>query len=315
MDLESRIVSPDPAVCDLIGRVDWIVNAIKEDAGIFHVVREVTDLDLGSDELLWAVIGNTVDGDTEIIVYGAGDAVLETFMEPFTGPGFLHMVLSPEIPVQRSLAGSGMHGCVVLPDVGTEAFVELLQRVDLREVQDIEPAHLQSSEVPLNLSLGGSVPDGRMDFHDAQGIQDVDELPVRVGAAVIEVEFIRKPIGGDRLPEDLLVDVCVVIVEDLTADDHPGVVIDDHDHIGPPLLSILRNGRKIARVRLPQTTEFMGLKCLAVFDIRVACAFQVIGLDEPLYGTLADASIDKAILNQETVDHHSGDAGYFSLIR
>ena len=41
MDLESRIVSPDPAVCDLIGRVDRIVNAIKEDAGIFHVVREV----------------------------------------------------------------------------------------------------------------------------------------------------------------------------------------------------------------------------------------------------------------------------------
>ena len=104
MDLESRIVSPDPAVCDLISRVDWIVNAIKEDAGIFHVIREVTDLDLGSDELL--------------------------------------------------------------------------QRVDLREVQDIEPAHLQSSEVPLNLSLGGSVPDGRMDFHDAQGIQNVGELPV-----------------------------------------------------------------------------------------------------------------------------------------
>ena len=86
------------------------------------------------------------------------------------------------------------------------------------------------------------------------------------------------------------------------------MVIDDHDHIGPPLLSIFRNGRKIARVRLPQTTEFRGLKCLAVFDIRVARAFQVIGLDEPLYGTLAYASIDKAILNQETVDHHSGDA-------
>ena len=86
------------------------------------------------------------------------------------------------------------------------------------------------------------------------------------------------------------------------------MVIDDHDHIGPPLLSIFRNGRKIARVRLPQTTEFRCFKCLTVFDIRVACAFQVIGLDEPLYGTLADASIDKAILNQETVDHHSGDA-------
>ena len=145
--------------------------------------------------------------------------------------------------------------------------------MDLREVQNIEPPHLQGSEVPLNLSLGGPVPDGRMDFHDAQGIQDVGELPVRVGASVIEVELVRKPIGGDRLTEDLLIVVGVIIVKDLTSDDHPGVVIDDHDHIGPPLLSILRNGRKVARVRLPQATEFGRLKCLTVFDIRVTGAF------------------------------------------
>ena len=127
MDPERRIVSPDLTVCDLIGRVDRIVNVIEEDVGILHVVRKVTDLDLGSDELLWAVIGNAVDGDAGIIVDGARDAVLEAFAEPFAGLRFLHMVLSLEITVQRGLAGSGMHGCVVLPDVGAEALVELLQ--------------------------------------------------------------------------------------------------------------------------------------------------------------------------------------------
>ena len=63
-------------------------------------------------------------------------------------------------------------------------------------------------------------------------------------------------------------------------------------------MSIFRNGRKVARVRLPQATEFGHLKCLTIFDIRVTGAFQVIRFDEPLHGARADASIDKAILNQ-----------------
>lgn len=134
-----------------------IVDTLIENVGVLHVIRKVADLDIGSDELLWTVIRNAINGDAGIIVNGAGDAVMEAFIEPFAGFGLLHMTLRIEIAVQWGLAGSGMYGSVMLPDVSAKALVELFQRVDLREVQDIEPPHLQGSEVPLDLSLSGPV--------------------------------------------------------------------------------------------------------------------------------------------------------------
>ena len=66
------------------------------------------------------------------------------------------------IALQGCGVNTGMNGSIVEAHIVLKKAVELLQGGDGVQVQGIEPGLFQRSKLPLNLSLGGTIPDFRM---------------------------------------------------------------------------------------------------------------------------------------------------------
>ena len=66
------------------------------------------------------------------------------------------------------------------------------------------------------------------------------------------------------------------MVEELRPYDHAGMVIDDAYGVNAAALSILRDVRKVAGVRLPHKAEGFLFKGFAVTHVWVAGTFQVV---------------------------------------
>ena len=74
----------------------------------------------------------------------------------------------------------------------------------------------------------------------------------------------RDAISRYRFPKKLLKVGSVILIKELSPDDHPGIVIQDHDKIDPPGAASLFQIRKIAGIRLPHPAKIC-LKCFPVF--------------------------------------------------
>ena len=66
----------------------------------------------------------------------------------------------------------------------------------------------------------------------AQGYTDHGKLFIRVTAAIIDVKLIRDAIGGNGGFKDLLEVTGIVVIEQFTANQKPGMVINNHDASG-----------------------------------------------------------------------------------
>ena len=202
-----------------------------------------------------------------------------------------------------------MNRRVVLPDIIREHPIELRKGVDRIHIQCGEPAAAECTEVPFHLALGSAVPDGRMRFNDAEGIEDQRKLIIIEGTAVIHVDLIRDSIGGDRLFKNLLVVVGVIVVKDFTTNNQARMIIDDHDQVSAPGTAIFRDVRKIGCVCLPHTSEFRHLIGFPILDERISGGFQIVFLQEPLDCAYRDLGVDKTAVDEHLVDHHAVDAG------
>lgn len=205
-------------------------------------------------------------------------------------------------PVKRRVVGTH-----VVP----QHVIELCQGRDPADIKGIEPALLQGAEMAFYLSLAGSIPDCCVEKEYPKGDTDHGKLFVAVAAAVIDIKFVWQAIGGDCLFQDFLEVVGIVIVEQSTTDQKPGVVIDDHDAVDAPRFPVFRDIRKITGVGLPDLSELVFLISLAVAQIRIPGRFEVIVADEPLDRIDADRSREKGFPYQVVVDLCGIHAGKF----
>lgn len=105
------------------------------------------------------------------------------------------------------------------------------------------------------------------------------ELRIGVGGAVVHIELHGDIVGGNSGLEHLLEIVGSVVVKKSAANQKPGVAVYDHDAVDTPPPAILSNVGQITGVRLPQFPECVLLKRLAVPQIWIPGAFQVVVLD------------------------------------
>ena len=89
----------------------------------------------------------------------------------------------------------------------------------------------------------------------------------------------------------------------------PGMVINDHDAVDPPALSVLCDVREITGIRLPHLSERILLKSLPVTHVRVSCGFEVMFLHKSLDGTDTDRCRDKGLFYEVPVDLRGIQAG------
>lgn len=80
------------------------------------------------------------------------------------------------------------------------------------------------------------------------------------------------------------------------------MVVNDHDGINAPYLSVFCDMREITCIGLLHASEGVLLKLLPVTDVRVPCRFQVIVPDKALDGADTDFRGDKSVLKQVVVD-------------
>ena len=98
-------------------------------------------------------------------------------------------------------------------------------------VQPVEPTFFRGPPKAFNLRLAGTVSNLGMQENGSDGSADQRQLFVHVWRPVIGIKFRRNAVGSNSLLEDTLEVGCGIIVEKCTANDKPGVIIDDTDCI------------------------------------------------------------------------------------
>ena len=272
------------------------------DIGGRHVVRQEADIHLGGDELHRDIVGDLVNGDGGILVYLAGHAVEEAVLQPLPGFRAANLVTGGAAALKGGSVNTGMEGGVVRAHIVQEQGVELFQGSDIIQLQGVEPTLLKGTEVALHLGLTGSIPHLGVEQDCTQRAADEGELLIGVGGAVVHIELHGDAVGGDSGLEHLLEVVGGVVVEKPAPNQEPGVVVYDHDAVDTPPPAILGNVGQITGVRLPQLPERVLLKCLAVPQIGIPGAFQVVVLDIALNGAHAHRGWDEALFHQLPVD-------------
>ena len=174
--------------------------------------------------------------------------------------------------------------------------------MDAAGVKRIEPPLLERAPAAFDLGLGGAIPYTGMDEDCPDIAADQAELLVRVAAAVVDVKFLRDAVCGNRVLEHLL-EICgIVAVEQLAADEHPGMVVDDHDGVDAARLAVFNDVREIAGVGLPHSAECRLFKGFAVPHIGISRGLEVIAAYEPLDGADIDRGRDEAIPDKRPVN-------------
>ena len=125
-----------------------------------------------------------------------------------------------------------MKGGVVGTHVILKHGIELCKGGNGADIKSVQPAFFQCAEVPLYLALTGAITDFRVEKQHAQGYTDHGKLFIRVTAAIIDVKLIRDAIGGNGGFKDLLEVTGIVVIEQFTANQKPGMVINNHDASG-----------------------------------------------------------------------------------
>lgn len=80
------------------------------------------------------------------------------------------------------------------------------------------------------------------------------------------------------------------------------MVLNDHDTVDAPSLTVFCNVRKITGICLPDLTEFVFFIGLAVTEIRVSGRFEIVASDETLYGIHTDSCREKGLTDQMVMD-------------
>ena len=121
-----------------------------------------------------------------------------------------------------------------------------------------------------------------MKEHGAERNADHGQLLIGVTASIVNVDLVRYPIGGNSLLEYFLKVIGIVVVEQTSAYDEPGMIIDDYHAVDTAGFPVFSDVWKVTGIGLPAFAEAVFLKCLTVFEVWISGGFQVIVLYEPL---------------------------------
>lgn len=115
--------------------------------------------------------------------------------------------------------------------------------------------------------------------------------------------------GSDRLFEDFLEVVAIIIVEQASAHKEAGMVINDHDAAAPSALAVLSDIREITGICLPHLSERILFKSFSVTHVWIACGFEVMLFYKTLDSTDADGCRDEGFFDEAPVDLRGIQAG------
>ena len=156
--------------------------------------------------------------------------------------------------------------------------------------------------MPFHLAFTGSVTDFCMQKQDTEGYADHGKLLIRVATAIVYIKFIGNSVGSDGIFEHLLKVAGIVIVEQFASDQKSGMIVNDHDAVDAPGLTVFCNVWKVTGISLPDLTEFVFFIGPAVTEVRVSGRFEVVVADETLYGIHADSCREKGLTDQMVMD-------------
>ena len=80
------------------------------------------------------------------------------------------------------------------------------------------------------------------------------------------------------------------------------MVVNDHDAVNAPGLTVFCDVWEITGISLPDFTEFVFFIGLAVTEVRVSGRFEVVVADEALYGIHTDSCREKGFLHEMLIN-------------
>jgi hypothetical protein len=134
----------------------------------------------------------------------------------------------------------------------------------------------------FHLPFTGSVTYFCVKEHGAERNADHGQLLIGVTASIVYIDLVGYPVGGNGLLKDFLKVVGIVVVEQTSAYDEPGMIIDDYHAVDTAGFPVFSDVWKVTGIGLPAFAEAVFFKCLTVFEVWIAGGFQVIVLYEPL---------------------------------
>lgn len=159
--------------------------AVRENKCGIHVIREISDLHFGRNELHGRVIGYFVDGHSGIIFYLAPDAVEEAFLQPFPGLWETGMGACAAVAFKGGTVNTGVVRGVIFPDVIRKQAVELREGMYGFYVKRVQPPFLERAEMPLDFPLAGPISYFCMKEYGPYGTADQGKLFIRVAGPII----------------------------------------------------------------------------------------------------------------------------------
>ena len=147
------IVAFRVAVIDFVGFVNRGFRVFIKDVGTVHIFRKETYLHFHADELHGNIIGFLEDGDGGIISYLAGDAVIKTVIQPFTGQRMTDILTGILKTYHGSCVNAGMIGSVVFSDIVFKHLIELVDGMDYSGVDGVDPGSFHTEPLSLRFSF------------------------------------------------------------------------------------------------------------------------------------------------------------------
>ena len=122
-----------------VGFVNRGFRVFIKDVDTVHIFRKETYFHFHANELHGNIIGFLEDGDSGIISYLAGDTVIKTVIQPFTGQRMTDILTGILKTCHGSRFNPGMIGSVVLSDIVSQHLIELIKGMDLSGVDGVDP--------------------------------------------------------------------------------------------------------------------------------------------------------------------------------
>ena len=124
-----------------------------EDVGAAGVAGQKPYLHFLADELHGRIVAFIQQVDGGIPVYVPDHPVMEGFVQPFPGLRSADPAVCRHVSLQRTLPRAAMLRGIVPADVFRKQSVELIQALNLRHVQPIEPPFFECPKIPFHLSF------------------------------------------------------------------------------------------------------------------------------------------------------------------
>ena len=141
------------AVVIAVGLPDWVLFAIRQYEGGSHIIRQIADINLCRNKLQGNIIADLVNGNSGILPYFTGDAVVKTVIQPLPGLRSAGVIRGSFIAFKRNIINPPVEGCIVGTQVIFKHTVKLSQRGNGIYIQSVKPTLFERTEMAFHFAF------------------------------------------------------------------------------------------------------------------------------------------------------------------